>query len=95
MDAQLQYSKLLHASNYGIALRKPSYDISVGDLCYWDQEGKATRILNIFDNYQVCHFLLEKRYKARTLRTCTNNDVLVAETTPMARIEHQERRCYR
>ena len=54
MDAQLKYAKLLHASNYGIALKKPCYDVNVGDLCYWDQEGKATRILNIFDNDQVC-----------------------------------------
>jgi len=54
MDAQLKYSDLLYTINYGIPLRKPSYDINVGDLCNWSQEGKATRILNIFDNHEVC-----------------------------------------
>jgi hypothetical protein len=53
MDTQIKYSKYLFASNYGIALQKPSY-INVGDLCFWDDEGRAVRILNIFDNQQVC-----------------------------------------
>lgn len=53
MEAQLEYSRLLHGSGYGIALRKPSHDINVGDLCYWSPDGKASRILNVFDNKQV------------------------------------------
>jgi hypothetical protein len=53
MVTQMKYSKHLFSSNYGIALIKPSDVISVGDLCFWDKEGRATRILNIFDNHQV------------------------------------------
>jgi hypothetical protein len=53
MEAQLQYSRLLHGSGHGIALRKPTQDINVGDVCYWTQDGKACRILNVFDNKQV------------------------------------------
>jgi serine/threonine protein kinase len=51
---QMKYSKLLYPMNYGIALRNPSDDISVGDLCFWDRHGKAMRILNIFENQEVC-----------------------------------------
>ena len=53
MEAQLQYSRLLHGNGHGIALRKPTHAIDVGDLCYWSPDGKATRILNVFDNKQV------------------------------------------
>lgn len=53
MDAQLEYSRLLHGSSHGIALRKATHDIDVGDICYWTQDGKALRILNIFSNKQV------------------------------------------
>jgi thioredoxin-like negative regulator of GroEL len=59
MDAQVKYSQLLLASNYGIALIRPSDYVTAGDVCFWDQQGKATRILNVFDNHQVhrqlCH----------------------------------------
>lgn len=61
MDAQLEYSRLLHDSGHGIALRKPVQDIDVGDLCYWSPEGKAVRILNVFDNRQVCPYLAHQR----------------------------------
>jgi hypothetical protein len=78
MDAQVKYSSLLLASNYGIALKKPSYDITVGDVCFWDQEGKATRILNVFDNHQVqltaCALFL---FRLRLIR-------VVAATTTVA-----------
>jgi hypothetical protein len=53
MEEQLEYSRLLHGSGHGIALRKPTQDIEVGDICYWNPDGKATRILNVFDNKQV------------------------------------------
>lgn len=58
MEAQLEYSRLLHGSGHGIALRKAPHDINVGDLCYWTPEGKACRILNIFDHREVCYMLL-------------------------------------
>jgi len=57
MDGQLEYAKLLHGAGHGVALRKPSLDVEVGDLCYWDPEGKATRILNVFDNREVFRFV--------------------------------------
>ena len=53
MDEQLEFSRLLYNSVSGVALRKPTHGIDVGDLCYWSPEGKATRILNVFDNAQV------------------------------------------
>ena len=53
MEEQLEYARLLHGSGHGIALRKPTHDVEVGDVCYWSSEGKATRILNIFENIQV------------------------------------------
>jgi hypothetical protein len=53
MEAQLEYSRLLHSSGYGIALRRPSTEVDVGDLCYWNRDGEATRILNIFENRDV------------------------------------------
>jgi hypothetical protein len=54
MNEQLEFSTLLHPCGHGIALRKEASQIDVGDICYWDQVGKATRILNIFDNKEVC-----------------------------------------
>ena len=53
MDQQLEFARLLRPSGHGIALRKPTTDINVGDICYWTPDGKATRILNIFDNKDV------------------------------------------
>ena len=53
MDQQLEFARLLQPSGNGIALRKPTLDIDVGDICYWTPEGKASRILNIFENKQV------------------------------------------
>jgi hypothetical protein len=53
MEEQLEYARLLYGNGHGIALRKPTHDVDVGDLCYWNPEGKAVRILNIFDNRQV------------------------------------------
>ena len=53
MEEQSEYARLLHPNGHGIALRNPTHDIDVGDLCYWSPEGKATRILNVFDNVQV------------------------------------------
>lgn len=53
MEQQIAYSKLLHGSGHGIALKHPTQDIDVGDLCYWDSNGKAVRILNVFDNEKV------------------------------------------
>jgi len=53
MDQQLEFARLLLPSGNGIPLRKPTHDIDVGDICYWSPEGKASRILNIFDNKQV------------------------------------------
>jgi hypothetical protein len=53
MEKQQEYARLLHGSGLGIGLWKPTYDIDVGDICYWSPDGKATRILNIFDNKEV------------------------------------------
>ena len=53
MDDQREYARLLHGTGYGIALRQPTHDIDVGDICYWSPNGKATRILNVFDNKDV------------------------------------------
>lgn len=54
MEEQIAFSKLLYeSSRHGIALRRPTQDINVGDLCYWSPNGTATRILNVFDNRQV------------------------------------------
>jgi elongation factor P hydroxylase len=53
MDEQVDYSRLLHGSGHGIALRKATTDIDVGDLCYWNPDGRATKILNVFDNAEV------------------------------------------
>jgi hypothetical protein len=55
MDEQLAYSKLLHHTGNGLALKKPVQDVDVGDLCYW-ADGVATRILNVFDNKEVYSF---------------------------------------
>jgi hypothetical protein len=52
METQIHYSNLLHGSNLGIALENPRDDIDVGDLCAWD-DGKAVRVLNIFENQEV------------------------------------------
>ena len=53
MDEQQAFSQLLHNSGYGIALRHPTQEIDVGDVCYWDADGTATRIFNVFDNAEV------------------------------------------
>jgi len=53
MDEQEAFSTLLHKTGYGIALYHPVQAIDVGDLCYWDDKGKAVKILNVFDNSQV------------------------------------------
>jgi hypothetical protein len=53
MEEQQEYARLLNGSGLGIALRRPTHDVDVGDLCYWSPDGKATRILNIFDNKEV------------------------------------------
>jgi hypothetical protein len=54
MDEQVDYSRLLHGSGHGIALRKTT-DIDIGDICYWNPDGRATKILNVFDNAEVFH----------------------------------------
>jgi len=61
MDQQLEFARLLQPSGNGIAILKATHDIDVGDICYWTPEGKATRILNIFDNRQVTNLLLHSR----------------------------------
>jgi hypothetical protein len=53
MEEQQAFSKLLHENGRGIALFQPTEGIDVGDLCYWDSDGTATRILNVFENTQV------------------------------------------
>lgn len=53
MDEQHAFSRLLHSSGHGIALRHPTQEIEVGDVCYWDADGTATRIFNVFDNAEV------------------------------------------
>ena len=53
MEEQLQFARLLHGSGHGIALRNPTHGVDVGDLCYWSPDGRASKILNIFDNKQV------------------------------------------
>jgi len=53
MEEQRQFAKILHPNGHGIALRYETPDINVGDICYWDDAGKATRILNIFENKSV------------------------------------------
>lgn len=47
------FSKLLQDAGEGIALCRPTQDIDVGDICYWDSNGSATRILNVFENREV------------------------------------------
>ena len=56
MEEQREYARLLHSSGHGIALRQPTHDIDVGDICYWSAQGKALRILNVFDNKDVRPF---------------------------------------
>jgi len=53
MEEQLVFSKLLQEAGEGIALCRPTQDIDVGDICYWDSNGRATRILNVFENQEV------------------------------------------
>jgi hypothetical protein len=53
MEQQIAFSKLLHGSGHGIALKHPTQEIDIGDVCYWDADGKAVRILNVFDNTKV------------------------------------------
>jgi len=53
MKEQQSFSELLQKNAYGIALRHPTQEIDVGDICYWDAKGAATRILNIFENRDV------------------------------------------
>jgi len=54
MKEQQSFSELLQNNGHGIALRHPTQEINVGDICYWDEKGTATRILNVFDNSDVC-----------------------------------------
>jgi hypothetical protein len=53
MDEQQAFSRILYSSGHGIALRFPTQEIDVGDVCYWDTDGAATRIFNVFDNKDV------------------------------------------
>ena len=53
MKEQQSFSELLQNNGHGIALRNPTQDINVGDICYWDTRGTATRILNVFENKDV------------------------------------------
>lgn len=53
MKEQLSFSELLQKNPHGVALRNPTQEVDVGDICYWDAKGTATRILNIFDNSDV------------------------------------------
>jgi hypothetical protein len=57
MDEQQAFAELLHGSRHGIALRRPTQEIDVGDLCYWDTDGTASRILNVFENKEVVDWL--------------------------------------
>jgi len=54
MAEQQEFAKLLYSRGLGIALRRPTQEIDVGDVCYWDTDGSAVRILNVFDNADVC-----------------------------------------
>jgi len=56
MEEQHEYARLLSGSGHGLALKQPTYDVDVGDICYWSPTGKAIRILNIFDNKDVSSF---------------------------------------
>jgi len=58
MDEQHAFAQLLFDSGHGIALLRPTQELDVGDVCYWDTDGTAVRILNIFDNKEV-HVLFE------------------------------------
>jgi len=53
MKEQQSFSELLQNNGHGIALRNPTQEINVGDICYWDEKGTATRILNVFENSDV------------------------------------------
>jgi len=53
MTEQQEFAKLLYKQGLGIALRRPTQEIDVGDVCYWDSDGTAVRILNVFDNADV------------------------------------------
>jgi len=53
MDEQQAFAQLLFDSKHGIALRRPTQELDVGDVCYWDNDGTAVRILNIFENSEV------------------------------------------
>lgn len=68
MEKQQEYARLLHGSGFGIALWKPTHDVDVGDLCYWSPDGKATRILNIFDNKEVLSIPSPAQESARVYR---------------------------
>ena len=87
MEAQFEYSRLLHGSGHGIALRKPTHDINVGDLCYWTQDGKATRILNVFDNKQVFSSSATGAIQDLTLI------IIVAPTERLASFQHFKSGC--
>lgn len=58
MEEQLAFARLLKESGQGIALCRPTQDVDVGDVCYWDSNGTATRILNVFENREVGLFSL-------------------------------------
>jgi hypothetical protein len=92
MDEQLAFARLLKYSGQGIALCRPSQDVDVGDICYWDSNGTATRILNVFENGEVrsnfeialivSQWLAENKWpklaitKQQALKTCTNDTKL-------------------
>jgi len=53
MEDQLEFARLLYGNGHGLGLKKATHDVEVGDICYWTPEGKACKMLNIFDNAQV------------------------------------------
>jgi len=53
MEEQQAFAQLLFDSSHGIALLRPTQELDVGDVCYWDTDGTAVRILNIFENKEV------------------------------------------
>jgi hypothetical protein len=72
MEEQQEYARMLHGSGHGIALRQPTHDVDVGDLCYWSPNGRATRILNIFDNKEVRSFPYWRKRAHQSMRDISN-----------------------